>query len=98
EDAALVGRVDDALQLPRVSNLDRAEEADAGPDVCDRGMVRERTEGVREHRLELLHALDESFALDHVEVGEPDRAGRRMARVREAVAGDVLCSPRPATS
>ena len=77
----LVGGIDHGLELRRVGKLDCAEQADARSDLGDGGMVGQRAEGVREHRLELFHALDEPL---------PDLKEPTKAALEKAMAGHVL--------
>ena len=50
--------------------------------------------GLREHRLELAHALDQALALDDREVREPGRRSARVAAVGVAVAEHLARRPR----
>jgi len=92
---APVGLVDDGLELRGVGELDGGEQADAGSNVGDRWVIGQRRNRIGENRLEVAHTLDESLALDHLEVCEPHRAGRGVAGVGVAVPEHVLRAGRP---
>ena len=84
DDASPAGGGDDARAEARVgfprrlTELDGAEQARAGPHLADEFVPRERRERGMQRRLKLPHALHELLAFDDVKIRQADSAGRRM--------------------